>query len=290
MSEAGRAPLGVIEVSGDDAGTFLRAQLTNDVLRLGSDRHFLAAWCDAKGRAILLAQVLEQADDGYLLILPSTLIDAVLQRLRMYVLRARVTLTDVSDRYRLAGLLGPDLPSANRLTALDDARLLGLPPTADGAARALWIGTADAHPPENSLNTEAPEWALACIDAGVPELVGATRGLFVPQMLNLHWLLAIDFDKGCYPGQEVIARLHYRGRLTRRLHRLAWRGDEPAPGDEIIDDADRVQGTVVSAAPTAGDGGHGRLLAVLRIDGAGSALRAGSTALELLDLPYATPD
>lgn len=289
MTDTGRARLGVIEVSGDDAGTFLRAQLTNDVLRLGSDRHFLAAWCDAKGRAILLAQVLEHEGDGYLLVLPCTLIDAVLQRLRMYVLRARVTLTDVSDRYRLAGLIGADLPPANQLTERDGARWLGLSATSDDSARALWIGTADAPWPEGALATDTPEWALAHIDAGVPDVVTATRGLFVPQMLNLHWLLAIDFDKGCYPGQEVIARLHYRGRLTRRLHRLAWRGDEPKPGEEITDDAERAQGTVISAAPAADDGGSGRLLAVLRIDAAGSTLNAGSTALELLDLPYATP-
>lgn len=291
MTHADRAAteqLGMIEVSGADAGEFLSAQLTNDVARLGPDRHFLAGWCDAKGRAIMLAQVLESVF-GYLLIVPATLIEPLMKRLQMYVLRARVDLADVSADYRIGGLVGADLPGVNRIETRDGCRLLGLPQDVDGNARALVIARSHDALPERALDNNANAWELSGIDAGIPAIYPATRGLFVPQMLNMHWLLAIDFDKGCYPGQEVIARLHYRGRLTRRLFRLAWDGAQPSPGDEITDADGNIQGTVIRAAPASDGKTNGRLLAVLKIDAAHGTLRLPDTELGLLELPYATP-
>jgi folate-binding protein YgfZ len=143
-------------------------------------------------------------------------------------------------------------------------------------------------------------WRRADVLAGLPQIYPETAGRFVPQMLNLHWLDGIDFHKGCYPGQEVVARLQYRGRLTRRLFRgVLDAADTPAPGAPVTDAEGSVQGEVVDAAP----GPEGQdLLAVLRIaqrrcapteEGAeadGGALRIGGAELILAPLPYPTKD
>ncbi len=286
------SPYAVLEITGNDAGAFLRGQLTNDVLRLGRDRHFLAAWCDAKGRTLCIMRVLE-SDAGYLLLLPASLLEPIVKRLRMYVLRAQVKIDDVTGAWHLAGMRDTTEPLPDDATVVRDAGriLLGLGTSA--APRALLLQNAeDSTGTPASVALDSAEWRLAEIDAGVPEVDTATHGLFVPQMLNLHWLLAVDFDKGCYPGQEIVARLHYRGRLTRRLFRMQWDGqqddDRPAPGDDVVDDGQARQGTVLQAAEAAS--GQGRLLAVLRVDAARQPLRAGNATLERLDLPYATPD
>jgi folate-binding protein YgfZ len=292
MNEAAKAmgsTLGVIGVAGPDAGDFLRNQLTNDVRRLGSDRHFLAAWCDPKGRVLMLARV-AVFEQRYLLIVPRSMITALIQRLRMYVLRAKVEVTDESDRFRLAGLCSNDLPDPDATDIRDDVITLGLPAGQTNPQRAMLLaGHASSLPPD-SMAVDDSRWQLGQIDAGIPQITLETQNTFVPQMLNLHWLHAVDFDKGCYPGQEIVARLHYRGRLTRRVYRLQWNAEQPpAAGSLITTDSDDNAGTVLQAAA---DGtGHGRLLAVLKTARATVAsLRCGSASLQTLDLPYATPD
>ncbi|MES1935951.1 YgfZ/GcvT domain-containing protein [Salinisphaera hydrothermalis] len=278
--------LGVIRVTGPDAGDFLRAQLSNDVLRLGPDRHFLAAWCDAKGRTQLVLRVVA-LPDAYLLLLPQTLIEGALRRLRMFVLRLKVELTDVSAEYDIAGLHdGDGAPGVNRTAVEDDRIRLGLPGSADYPERTLILYPTGTTPPEGAMAADSAAWQLSEIDAGVPQVTAATQGEFVPQMLNLHWLMAVDFDKGCYPGQEVIARLHYRGRLTRRVFRLAWHGAKPAAGDPVHDETGDAVGQILQAAGDA----QGRALAVLKIEAtAGHELRtAQGDTLKLLPLPYAT--
>lgn len=282
------APLGIIAASGPDAGDFLRAQLTNDVARLGSDRHFLAAWCDAKGRVLMLARV-TCINERYLLIVPRALIASLMQRLRMYILRARVDVADVSDEFQLAGLLGSALPTVNQTESRDEVHTLGLEPSGDGQARALLLASADRDLPGEAVALGSDTWQLSGIDAGVPQIVAATQNEFVPQMLNLHWLLAVDFGKGCYPGQEVVARLHYRGRLTRRVYRLQWQGQSPEPGAIVCNGDDTSVGMVLQSAPTEAD--QGRLLAVVKTQAAGrDDLRCGATRLSALELPYPTPD
>lgn len=279
--------LGAIAINGADAPNFLRAQLTNDVLRLGPDRHFLAAWCDAKGRTQMIARVCEH-EDGYLLLLPHELIGALIKRLRMYVLRAQVEVTDASDSLWLAGVTGSGLPAPERCERRDGACLLGLPPTPEGEARALRITRTDEPATGAGFPTGHNDWERLEIASGLPCVVAATQGLFVPQMLNLHWLQAIDFDKGCYPGQEVIARLHYRGRLTRRMFRLGWQGQPPAPGDDVIDADGARQGTVVRAATNAPD--EGTALAVIKIAAINGALATPQASVTIKDLPYPTPN
>jgi folate-binding protein YgfZ len=212
-----------------------------------------------------------------------------MDRLRLYVLRSQVELTDVTPAYRIDGVIAGDLPPVNRAEASAGRTVLGLPDDGETPGRALVLSARDRNAPAGALPVAGTHWQLSAIDAGIPMLYPPTQGLFVPQMLNLHWLMAVDFDKGCYPGQEVIARLHYRGTLTRRLFRTAWTGSaEPAPGEAVTDGAGTRAGTVVRAA--AANDGHdqGRLLAVLKLD-AVDALFTDAAALELLDLPYPTP-
>ncbi|WP_423820946.1 hypothetical protein V5738_11430 [Salinisphaera sp. SPP-AMP-43] len=278
--------LGVIRASGPDVDQFLRAQLSNDVLRLGPDRHFLAAWCDAKGRTQLVLRV-AMSDDAYLLLLPRELLDAALQKLRMFVLRLKVELTDVSADYQIVGVHDDDrIPPVDRTEQRAGQIWLGLPGSQPHPARALVLTRGAAEPPAPSMPADSADWAMSEIDAGLAQVTAATQNEFVPQMLNLHWLMAVDFDKGCYPGQEVIARLQHRGRLTRRVFRLAWQGRRPTPG-EPVHTADKTVGQVLLAAGE----NEGRLLAVVQVDAAAAEalhIDDGQT-LELLELPYPTP-
>lgn len=278
--------LGVIRASGPDVGQFLRAQLSNDVLRLGPDRHFLAAWCDAKGRTQLVLRV-AMSEDAYLLLMPRELLAPALQRLRMFVLRLNVELADVSQDYHITGIHDDErIPPANRTEHQDEQLWLGLPGSQAHPQRALILSSAEAGPPSQSMAADSVEWALSEIDAGLPQVTAATQSEFVPQMLNLHWLMAVDFDKGCYPGQEVIARLQHRGRLTRRVFRLAWQGRRPVPGEPVYS-ADKAAGQVLLAAGAT----EGRLLAVVQVDAAAAQTlqTEDNQALELLELPYPTP-
>lgn len=290
--------LGLIHAHGADAAAFLDAQLTRRVGDLDTGHSRLAAWCDAKGRARALLRGWRH-DDGFLLQLPAELVDSVCRGLRMYVLRARVLVDDAGACLRQYGLCGGGAPSllahymegptrSDGVYRQQTRTLLSLPgrpqrycligEDKDLADLRSQLPTADA--------SEADRiWRLAAIRAGLPQLYAATQGLFVPQMLNLHWLDGIDFQKGCYPGQEVVARLQYRGRLARRLVRAACAAPV-APGDAVVGTDGAREGTVVDAAADAA-GGY-ELLAVLRVAVIASKLMINGQALTLLDLPYGT--
>ncbi|RJS92064.1 folate-binding protein YgfZ [Salinisphaera sp. Q1T1-3] len=283
--------LGILHIAGPDAAEFLRAQLTNDVLRLGPDRNFLAAWCDAKGRAQLIARVIALAQDSFLLVVPSALIEAALPRLRMFVLRSDVRVTDASAQYAIAGALDdPEAPECNATIVRDGRLLVGLPPTLGPVTRTLILDENSPLDEPDLIAITSDRWQRAMIDAGVPQVTPATKDAFVPQMLNLHWLMAIDFDKGCYPGQEVIARLHYRGRLVRHVFRLSFDGACPAIGSRLSTAAGETAGTVLQASPAAENDASGVMLAVVGVDHAHTSLQTehgGTTAIA--ELPYATP-
>jgi folate-binding protein YgfZ len=200
-----------------------------------------------------------------------------------------VELTEVSASYGIAGLHNaPNAPESDATSTRSGQLWLGLPGSATHPRRTLVLHAADETPPASALATDSPAWQLSEIDAGVPQVTAATQGEFVPQMLNLHWLMAVDFDKGCYPGQEVIARLHYRGRLTRRTFRLGWQGRCPEPGEPVHDANGKDYGRILQAVGAT----EGRALAVLRVEAlANGHLRTeGGSTLHLLDLPYPTAD
>jgi hypothetical protein len=272
---------GVIAAHGGDAGTFLQSQLTNDISRLDASGNQLNAYCTPKGRIMGLMRVFRR-DDIWYLRLPTDTLEAVLQRLRMFILRAAVTLEDVSGNFIRIGVAGeaapaellavtgmiPDRPGQTVITdKLVILRVPGILPRfevyADSldAARSLW----------DSLNVRgAPvgssAWRLQEILAGIPNVYAATTEMFVPQMTNLQLVDGVSFKKGCYPGQEIVARMQYLGTLKRRMYLGSLEmADVPLPGDPLFSGSDNEQpvGRIVDAQPHP-DGGQSTL-AVIQI-------------------------
>ena len=215
---------GLLSVSGAEAREFLHAQLTIDILNLPPDRAALAGWCSAKGR-LLATLLVVPAPQGFLLQLARDLAPAVAKRLSMFILRAKVKIADQSDSWAQFGVWDAPAPAA----VTWEKGAVSVP---RGESRTLRLEPADA----SSLVANADEetWLLQEIRAGRPLITAATQDQFVPQMVNLEQLDAVDFRKGCYPGQEIVARAQYRGQVKRRMVRLpAPAGIRLSPGDEF---------------------------------------------------------
>ncbi len=291
---------GVILASGEDSQAFLQALLSNDVDAVAESRSIFAAYCTPKGR-VLATMVVARAADGYALHLPLELVEPIRKRLQMYVLRSRVRLEEPSPELAFVGLAGSQAATALR-------GVLGVAPAAsydvvtDGGISAIML-------PGDRILLSVPiakievmwnalvrlcalagqdAWDWHAIAAGVPQITWATSDQFVPQMLNLELLGGIAFDKGCYPGQEIVARAQYRGQVKRRLHRFASSAGT-APGSSLYLGEQSV-GTVINAAPA--PGANHELLAVVPTDTDRTALRLGhpaSARLQELPLPYSLP-
>ncbi len=251
--------LGVIRVQGADAAAFLQGQLTQDFALLGLSQARLAAFCSAKGRVQATFIGFKRDPQDILLVCSLDLLPAVLKRLSMFVLRAKCKLTDASSDFQLRGIAGPALA---RLTAepgepwskrdLGAANIIHLYP-ADGVERALWVAPIDEPAPvADTIDTD--RWLLAEVHAGVATISAPLVDAFVPQMLNYESIGGVNFKKGCYPGQEVVARSQFRGVLKRRAM-LAHCETPMVAGQEIYqrDDAEQPCGTVVQAARAADD-------------------------------------
>jgi tRNA-modifying protein YgfZ len=277
---------GVIRAAGADAASFLHGQLTQDMLHLSSEHARLAGYCSAKGRLLASFVVWRAADDELLLACSADLLAATLKRLSMFVLRAKCKLTDASADWPLWGLSGSVAAGVApwRCQRVDGGALrIGLP-AGDGVARALWAGADPAHMP--LLDPAAWDWLE--VGAGVPRVTAATVEQFVPQMVNLELVDGVDFKKGCYPGQEVVARSQYRGTLKRRSFVFAS-PSAGRPGQELFHEADPSQpaGMVVNAASL---GDRHRLLGEVKLAALqGGALHLGAAdgpRLEALPMPY----
>lgn len=208
-------PLGVIRVQGADSASFLQGQLSADIVKLAIGATTLAGYHNVQGRAIALLRVSRIAIDELLLTLPLELVAAVVSRLGRYVLRAKTKLSDVSDEI---AVLGIDGAAANESDALLAARTVFDWGTARRVALRPKQPTRELAAPSA---THLARWHAADIADGLAQVYVETSEAFVAQMLNLDVLGGIAFDKGCYTGQEVIARTHYRGRVKRRLQRFA---------------------------------------------------------------------
>lgn len=295
---------GLLSVRGEDAPDFLQGQLGNDVTRLERGVTHLTSYSTAQGRMLAIMRAF-RFDSAIQLLLPGELIDPVQQRLSRYVLRARVELGNDHDRLAriaLAGTgsesllarLGLPAPSAAGEVAADgelcvlnvsagESRYVLVAPYAK--AMTVWqAAEARVSPAGDS------DWRLLRIDAGLPSVWPATSEAFVPQMTNLELLGGVDFDKGCYAGQEIVARAQYLGRIKRRMFRFGCAVEVvPPPGETIVGEDGSEVGTVVDAA--AADPGC-RLLAVVPIAGRDQPLRlarADGPALRPLTLPYTIP-
>jgi len=290
----------LLSVTGDDARGFLHAQLTNDVEHMSSDQARLAGWCSAKGRLLATLIVLPHPD-GFLLQLAADLAPAVAKRLSMFVLRSKVEISDLGQDYAQLGVWG-----ARAVARLAELGLpLGEAPMAIAAAgaraavrmgqdRALVVApVAELERLEAELapaRAVENEWTLFEIRAGRALIQKATQELFVPQMVNLEALGGVDFKKGCYPGQEIVARAQYRGQIKRRMvrGRVGVQADA-APGVELYSDdlPGQASGTVVDSAAVPGGK---ELLAVVPTSAVehqtAVRLAPGGPALEILALSY----
>ena len=281
--------LGVIRVQGDDAASFLHGQLTNDFALLDLHHARLAAFCSAKGRMQASFIGFKRAHDDILLVLSRDLLAQTLKRLSMFVLRAKAKLSDASADFHLQGLIGNAVPHSEQapwaLQSEGDAHIVHLYPAA-GQARALWIAPASTAAPATTLT--AAQWLWSEVASGVATVSQPVYELFVPQMLNYESIGGVNFKKGCYPGQEVVARSQFRGTLKRRAFIVHAQAELQA-GTEVFaaSDAEQAAGTVVQAAP-APQGGWEAIVS-MQISAAPEALTAGSatgTPLTILPLPY----
>lgn len=282
------APLGVIRASGAEAESFLQSQLSNDVRALTADRAQLSSYNSPKGRVLDLF-VLRRDGADFLLETRRDTLPASLKRLRMFVLRSKVTLEDVSDAVPALGLAGPNAAALLRMASLPvpeqdwahaasgDLTVLRRPGKRyslhGGAAsvQALWPQFAGRARP---VGTGA--WRLLDVLAGLPAIRPETADHFVAQMLNLDQLGGISFTKGCYPGQEIVARMHYLGNLKRRMFLCRSEADGASPGAAVFaaEGDGQAVGEVVHAA--AHPEGGIALLAVLQLAQAGVPLRLNS--------------
>jgi folate-binding protein YgfZ len=211
--------MSIIHVQGPDSASFLQGQLTVDTVRLAPDHLQLGGACDPKGRLLAIYYLWRHADDFYL-VLPTDLAAGLAKRLAMYVLRAKARVQLHPD-WSVHGILaGPQAPTPT-LAAPVDGILADLGTTASGVRRWLSIGLHEANPTRHAAapDTGAESlWWWSQIDAAHPMVFAASAGLFVPQAVNLEALGGVNFRKGCYTGQEVVARSQYLGKLRRRLH------------------------------------------------------------------------
>lgn len=297
----------LIRASGADAADFLQNLLTNDVKGLRANQARLAGLCTAKGRLLALFWIWREGED-FILALPGDILTPVLKKLSMYVLRAKVKLTDASSELALIGVSAMDpkslQPSLGRLASLerfgiaelDDGRAIAL----GGARWMLMLKPESAGSRWQELaahlrpvGTEAWHW-LAIRDAQ-PQVVAATQEAYVPQMLNLELpaVAAVSFTKGCYPGQEIVARTQYLGKVKRRTFRARLSKVAP-PGTPLYsaETGDQQCGSIVSAAASP-DGGVDCLVCVQI-----GAMESGDVRvatpegerLEFLAMPYPVKD
>ena len=296
----------VLQVTGDDAEAFLQGQFSNDIAALKTPGSQLSTWSSPKGRVIAVIRVVK-VDTGYLIKLPTVLVEPVLKRLRMYVLMSKVVIEPREDLV-VTGISGQSAEAAmadagcaagqhpDETTALDSdtwiTRVRGDIPrfevigTVDKLAE-LWAACS-----ESCEMAGESSWRLQNIDAGIPSVDEKTTEAFVLQMLNLQHINGVSFKKGCFPGQEVVARMQYLGKLKRQMYRLQYTGDHlPGAGDEIYKPGGgSAAGKVVDAAD-AGDG-TSRLLAVIAIDATAAPLfldKEEQQPLTMLEFPYDTP-
>lgn len=248
--------LGVIRVRGADAARFLHGQLTQDFALLASTQARLAAYLTPKGRMLASFIAWQHGPEEFLLVCSRDLLAATLKRLSMFVLRAKAQLSDASAEFALYGCIGDSTPYPSAppwtKTEAGAATVITLYP-AQGQTRALWVAAAGTNPPEGAA-LDIALWHWGEVQSGVATLSAAVVDAFVPQMLNYESIDGIHFKKGCYPGQEVVARSQFRGTLKRRLYLAQIATDQPttiAVGTEIFTPEDAAQpvGQVVQVAP-----------------------------------------
>jgi tRNA-modifying protein YgfZ len=286
--------LGVIQIAGEDAAKFIHSQLTQDFALLDQSRARLAAFCTAKGRMQATFIGFKRPNGDILLVCSRDVLAATLKRLSMFVMRAKAKLSDVSEQFSVYGLMGDATKTiashADTTWAkidLDAKTIINLYP-ADGVMRQLCVAPM-GEPPPAGQTVPLEVWLWSEVRSGVATLTAPVVEAFVPQMLNYESIGGVNFQKGCYPGQEVVARSQFRGTLKRRTF-LAHADVAMAVGDEVFSatDAEQPAGLVVQTAAAPG-GGFDALVSVQlsAVDTGALHLKSAlGAALLLLPLPY----
>jgi len=296
--------LSLLSFAGPDAEAFLQGQLSNDLDALASGAVQLSSYNSPKGRMLATLALWRNGADAFSALVAADIAESLRKRLTMFVLRSKVFIVDLSPSHALVGIGGAGArdavraamgaaPEAGEVDIGDEVTTIALP---DGR-----IVVATTHARAEALRArlatgvaEVPQdvWRWLGIRAGVPMIGAATQDLFVPQTANLDLLDGVSFHKGCYTGQEIIARTQYLGRLKERMHLFHADAPPPSPGAKLFGAVfgDQACGAVVEAAPSP-DGGSD-LLAVVQLSALDGALHVGSPdgpVLASLALPYAFP-
>lgn len=294
--------LGVIRAVGEDAVTFLQGQLTQDVAQLDLAHARLAAFCNAKGRMQASFVLFKRSPEEVLLVCSRDILAATLKRLSMFVMRAKAKLSDASGEYALYGVTGAAIESIAGSTHaawskvdFDTSNLVFLYPAA-GQPRALLCAPAGSPPPQgNAIDVDLWNWLE--VQSGIAMITQPIFEAFVPQMLNYESVGGVNFKKGCYPGQEIVARSQFRGTLKRRAY-LVHTDGAPTVGQEVFhtQDADQPCGLVAAAAANPG-GGFDAVVSMQTSVAADAQAHPGErrltlssatgASLTLLPLPYA---
>ena len=257
--------LGLLEISGADAVTFLQGQVTNDVKLLSGTNAHYSAYCNPKGR--MLALFLAFAHDDHLhLQFNRALLEPIMKRLKMYVMRSKVEIKDVSECIIKFGINGPEassilassfakIPTQDyELISLENGAVLKLPSIKNLTRFQIFTDAENAPIIWNALKANCqlvgkPCWDWLEIQAGIPDIEPSTQEQFVPQMLNLDILNGINFKKGCYTGQEIVARTHYLGSVKRRTYLTEINAQiAPNTGNKVLDAAQNEVGQIVRVA------------------------------------------
>lgn len=264
-----------IAVTGPDAKSFLQGQLSFDLDRLTAARAELASCSSSQGRVQAVLWLIERSD-ALLLVLPTSVAEATSIRLRKYVLRAKVKL-EIGERFSVFAATGlPTLGEPGLHVEAGERSYVQWP----GGTRVLCVAPRASGEPDANASLE---WHRADVAAGLPQVFPETTEAFVAQMLNLDLLGGISFEKGCYTGQEIIARMHFRGAAKRRMFRFRTDAAAPPPGTRIVVDGQHAGDVADAVACDAGS----ELLAVISLSHANSALQLESGApLVKLPLPY----
>lgn len=292
--------LGLLEIDGTDAFAFLQGQVTNDVKQLNGAVAHYSGYCNPKGRLLALFLAFAHRDHLHLQ-MPRTLIEPIAKRLRMYVMRSKVNIKDVSESIIKIGLQGPDAAALLNtlfgsvpqntfdLVTHENGALIKLP--GEIARFEIFTDIENAKSIWQTLSSQtktvaADYWEWLEIQSGIPEVYPTTQEAFVPQMLNLDLLGGINFKKGCYTGQEIVARTHYLGTVKRRTQ-LAHidASAQPEAGDDVINSNQEIVGKLVRCA-AAPKGGYD-LLVEARLESVETEqLVVGSQPLSIRQLPY----
>lgn len=296
---------GLIKVHGEDAETFLQNLLTNDIRKVTEATHQPSAWCSPKGRIIATFRIFKRPD-GYYLSLAADLIEHVIKKMGMYVMMSKVTLEDVTDTMAHIGISGEitestlpaflediSLPAEiNQTTTNEAISILRIPGTTPRfevlgepqAIHSLWSHCLN----QVATPAHSTHWDYLNILAGLPVISKASSEAWIPQMVNYIAIGGVDFKKGCYPGQEVVARLNYLGKTKRRMyHLLIDTHDLPAINDPVATDADAAAGKILNAVIN--PEGRAEALAILKISEVEKPLYLpveNEPSVALLDLPY----